>query len=317
MGVKEKSMGGNTMVTFKLDRMRNDIRKPAQDDGRRNRRIERLFKGIFLGSAMLSVLSLVVITAFVFIKGVPAIIEIGWGDFVLGDLWRPSSNDFGILPMILGSLYATFGALLIGVPTGVLTAIYISEIASERQRRYIIPAVELLAGIPSVIYGFFGLLAIVPMIHAYAGGGGNSLLAAMVILGIMILPTVINISEVSLRAVPKSYRENAIALGASKMQTIFGVVVPAAKSGILTGVVLGIGRAIGETMAVILVAGNSPIIPTSLFDRFRTMTANIAIEMGYAFGLHQEALFATGVILFLFIMALNLLLSFLVRRAGE
>ena len=292
-------------------------KKPNKDQNKKNRQIEKLFKNIFLFSASLSVLSLIVIAVFVFVKGIPAIFEIGLFDFVFGHLWRPSSNDVGIFPMILGSIYATIGALVIGVPVGILTAIYISEIASERQRSFIIPAVELLAGIPSVIYGFFGLLTIIPVIHKYAGGGGNSLLAAMIILGIMILPTIVNIAEVSLHAVPREYRENSIALGASQMQTIFGVVVPAAKSGILTGIILGVGRAIGETMAVILVAGNSPIIPTSLFDRFRSMTANIAIEMGYAFGLHQEALFATGVILFVFIIALNVVLTLFVRRAGE
>ncbi len=300
-----------------IDRSQNKDRKNLESNNHRNNQIEKFFHRFFFMSAMISVVSLIIIAAFVFIKGTPAIFEIGIFDFLLGGLWRPSSNDFGILPMIMGSIYATMGALALGVPVGVFTAIYISEIASENQRKLIIPAVELLAGIPSVIYGFFGLIVIVPMIHLYDGGGGNGLLAAMIILGVMILPTIINISEVSLRGVPKEYRENSLALGASKLQTIFKVVVPAAKSGILTSVILGIGRAIGETMAVILVAGNSPIIPTSLFDRFRSMTANIAIEMGYAFGLHQEALFATGVVLFVFIMALNLILSAFIKKAGR
>ena len=283
----------------------------------KNRIIENIFSKFFFLSAIISIMSLVIIIIFVFAKGIPAIMEIGLMDFIFGKLWRPSSNDFGILPMILGSIYATIGALLIGVPIGILTAIYMSEIASKQIRKMIIPMVELLAGIPSVIYGFFGLIVIVPLIDQIAGNGGNSLLAAMIILGIMILPTVINISDTSLRAVPKEYRENSIALGASKMQTIFKVVLPAAKSGVLTAVVLGIGRAIGETMAVILVAGNSPQIPISVFDRFRSMTANIAIEMGYAFGLHQEALFATGVVLFVFIIILNLGLNLFIRKVSD
>lgn len=300
-----------------MERVLKRGKKKVKSDNHRNNQIEKFFHGFFFMSAMISVVSLIIIAVFVFIKGAPAIFEIGIFNFLFGELWRPSSNDFGILSMIVGSIYATLGALAIGVPVGVFTAIYISEIATENQRRLIIPAVELLAGIPSVIYGFFGLIVIVPFIHEYHGGGGNGLLAAMIILGIMILPTIINISEVSLRGVPKEYRENSLALGASKMQTIFRVVVPAAKSGILTSVILGIGRAIGETMAVILVAGNSPIIPSSLFDRFRSMTANIAIEMGYAFGLHQEALFATGVVLFVFIMTLNLILSAFIKKAGR
>jgi phosphate transport system permease protein len=283
----------------------------------KNRIAENIFSKIFFLSALISIMSLIVIIVFVFAKGVPAILEIGLMDFVFGKLWRPSSNDFGILPMILGSIYATIGALLIGVPIGILTAVYISEIATKKIRRIIIPMVELLAGIPSVIYGFFGLIVIIPLIDKGFDNGGNSLLAAMIILGIMILPTIINISDASLRAVPKEYRENSLALGASKIQTIFGVVLPAAKSGVLTAVVLGLGRAIGETMAVILVAGNSPQIPNSIFDRFRSMTANIAIEMGYAFGLHQEALFATGVVLFVFIIILNLGLNLFIRKAGD
>lgn len=301
----------------RLKRSLNIDQRNVSRSNAKNNRIEKYFHRLFLMSAMISVVSLIIIATFVFIKGVPAIFKIGLFDFLFGKLWRPSSNDFGIFPMIIGSIYATIGALAIGVPVGVFTAIYISEIASENKRKFIIPAIELLAGIPSVIYGFFGLIVIVPMIHEVYGGGGNGLLAAMIILGVMILPTIINISEVSLRSVPNEYRENSLALGASKLQTIFKVVVPAAKSGILTSVILGIGRAIGETMAVILVAGNSPVIPKSLLDRFRSMTANIAIEMGYAFGLHQEALFATGVILFVFIMTLNLILSAFIKKAGR
>lgn len=287
------------------------------ESNKKNKFMEIFFSRVFLASALISILSLIVIAVFVFMKGLPAIYEIGFFNFIFGKLWRPSSNDFGIFPMIAGSIYATMGALTIGVPIGIMTSIFISEIASESIRKVIIPLIELLAGIPSVIFGFFGLVIIVPMIDSNFGGGGNSLLAAMIILGVMILPTVINISEVSLRAVPNEYRENSLALGASQMQTIFNVVVPAARSGILTAVILGVGRAIGETMAVILVAGNSPIMPSSILDRFRSMTANIAIEMGYAFGLHQEALFATGVILFAFIMGLNIVLSFFIKRVRD
>lgn len=280
----------------------------------KNIKTENFFKQIFLISASVSIISILTIAIFIFIKGAPAIYKIGFFDFIFGTIWKPSANQFGIFPMIIGTIYATAGALVIGVPIGIMTALFISEIASNNTRKYIIPIVELLAGIPSVIYGFFGLVIIVPIIDKYLGGGGNSLLAVMIILGIMILPTIINISQVSLRAVPKEYRENSFALGASKLQTIFNVVVPSAKSGILSSVVLGIGRAVGETMAVILIAGNTPKIPTELTDRFRSMTANIAIEMGYAFGLHQEALFATGIVLFMFIIILNLVLNVLIKR---
>ncbi|WP_425446969.1 phosphate ABC transporter permease subunit PstC [Dethiothermospora halolimnae] len=278
---------------------------------------EKVVEKIFLISASMAILSVAIITIFIFIKGGPAIFKIGVFDFIFGTDWYPEAEIFGIGPMILASIYATVGAIIIGVPIGILTAVFISEIAPKGITKIIKPAVELLAGIPSVVYGFFGLIVILPMIDKYFGGGGNSLLAACIILGMMILPTIINISETAIKAVPKEYKEGSLAMGASKIQTIFKVVLPAAKSGILAAIILGIGRAIGETMAVILVVGNTVQIPGSLLDSVRPMTSNIALEMGYAFGLHQEALFATGVVLFIFIMLLNVLLGVVTHKVGE
>ena len=222
-----------------------------------------------------------------------------------------------MLPMIAASVLVTLGSVALGVTIGLMTAILLAEVAPEKLSKVIRPAVELLAGIPSVVYGFFGLIVIVPIIDKKFGGGGNSLLAAIIILGIMILPTIVSIAETSIRSVPKEYKEGSLALGASHVQTIFKVIIPAAKSGIMAAIVLGMGRAIGETMAAILVIGNTPQIPHSLFDRVRTLTSNIAIEMSYAQGLRQEALFATGVVLFVFIMALNIILNVFIRKVGE
>jgi len=278
---------------------------------------EKIIELLFFLCAFVSVLSVAIITIYIFSKGVPAILEIGTSNFVFGQEWKPMQDIFGIFPMIVGSILATVGAIIIGVPIGVLTAVFIAEIAPNWLVRIVKPAVELLAGIPSVVYGFFGLVVIVPLISKYLGGPGNSLLAVNVMLGIMILPTIVNISETSIRAVPMEYREASLAMGASHMQTIFKVILPAARSGILTAIVLGIGRAIGETMAVILVAGNTPAVPNSFLAPIRTLTANIAMEMSYAFGLHQDALFATGVILFIFIMILNILLNVITTKAGE
>jgi len=280
-------------------------------------RFEKLVEAVFLFCAFIAVLSVAVITLFVFARGGPFILEYGIGKFILGRQWQPLGDVFGILPMIIASIAGTFGAILVGVPIGIMTAVFLSEIAPSKIADITRPAVDLLAGIPSVVYGFFGLVVIVPLIDKWFGGGGNSLLAIIIILAVMILPTVVSISEAALRAVPREYREGSLAMGASQMQTIFKVVIPAAKSGILAAVVLGIGRAIGETMAVILVGGNTALIPDSILDRVRTMTANIAIEMGYAFGMHQDALFATGVILFIFIMGLNILLNLLTSKAGD
>ncbi len=275
--------------------------------------IEKL---LFL-SAIIAVVCVGVITVFIFVKGSPALFEIGMREFVLGRKWQPSAEVFGILPMILASIYTTIGAVVMGVPIGILTAVYISEIASPKTASCIRPAIELLASIPSVIYGFFGLLVIVPILDDLLHNGGNSMLAAILVLTAMILPTIISITESSIKAVPNEYREGSLAIGASKMQTIFKVILPAAKSGILTAVILGLGRALGETMAIILVAGNSPIMPESIGSRIRTLTGNIAIEMSYAFGLHQEALFATGVVLFVFIMILNVVLNYVTTKGGS
>ena len=281
--------------------------------------IEDVTKFIFFISAMLAVISLVLIIGFVFYKGLNPFISKGFSfkDFLLGTKWVPSSESFGIAPMIVASILATLGALIIGIPIGILTAVFIAEIAPKKIGKIISTAVELLAGIPSVLYGVFGLAIIVPWIqNTFNQPKGQSLLAVMIVLAIMMLPTIVTVSETSIRAVPKSYKEGSLALGTSHIETTFKVVVPAAKSGILAGVVLGVGRAIGETMAIILVAGNSPIIPTSVFSGVRPLTTNIALEMGYAYGTHQEMLFATGVVLFIFILLLNLLLSKLSNKEG-
>ena len=282
--------------------------------------IENVSKGIFLTSALIAVISLVVIIGFVFYKGLTPFISKGYSfnDFLFGTKWVPSSDQYGVMPMIIASILGTLGSLIVGVPIGVLTAIFIAEVAPKRVGKIISGAVELLAGIPSVLYGVFGLAVIVPWImNTFNLPKGQSLLAIIIVLSIMMLPTIVTVSETAIRAVPKSYKEGSLALGASHIETTFKVVVPAAKSGILAAVVLGIGRAIGETMAIILVAGNSPIIPTSIMDSVRPLTTNIALEMGYAFGTHQEMLFATGVILFLFILLLNLVLSKLSSKEGN
>ncbi|RKD25357.1 phosphate ABC transporter permease subunit PstC [Caminicella sporogenes] len=286
-------------------------------ENKKRKYFERIIETFFLICALAAIIAVFMISIFIFIKGGPAIFKIGIKDFLLGTKWKPMLDIYGILPMILASIYATFGAVILGVPVGLFTAIFLAEIAPEWIAKIVRPAVELLAGIPSVVYGFFGLIVIVPIIDKLFGGGGNSLLAVIFILTIMILPTIVSISETSIRAVPKEYKEGSLAMGASHIQTIFKVIIPAARSGILAAVVLGVGRAIGETMAVILVAGNTPLIPHSILDRVRTMTANIAIEMGYAFGLHQEALFATGVILFIFIMFFNIVLNIFTHKVGE
>ncbi|MSS43707.1 phosphate ABC transporter permease subunit PstC [Anaerosalibacter bizertensis] len=278
---------------------------------------EKLNEKLYLISALISIALIFSITLFIFIKGVPAIKEIGIKNFILGTNWKPGDGQYGILPMIVGSIYVTIGACLVGVPIGLFTAIYLSEMANKKTADFLRKVVELLAGIPSVVFGFFGLVSIVPLIDKFFGGGGNSLFASSIILGIMILPTIISISEASIRAVPKEYKEGSLALGSTHIDSIFKVMLPSAKSGILASIVLALGRAIGETMAVILVSGNTPLIPHSIFDRVRTLTSNIAIEMGYAYGLHQGALFATGVILFVFIMIINGLFLVFNRKAGE
>lgn len=278
---------------------------------------EKINERLLLICGLISIIAVLSITIFIFSKGIPAIKEIGLKEFIFGEEWQPTGGRFGLYPMIVGSLYVTLGAVMIGVPIGILTAVFISELAPKRVASFYRRLVELLAGIPSVVYGFFGLATIVPAIDLIFGGGGNSLLAASIILGIMILPTVISISETSIKSVPMELREGSLALGASDIYTIFKVLIPAARSGILASIVLAIGRAIGETMAVILVAGNTSLIPKALAERVRTLTANIALEMGYAYGLHQNALFATGVILFVFIIVLNILLMKFNKKVGE
>ncbi len=282
--------------------------------------IENVSKGVFLASALIAVIILLIIIGFVFYKGLTPFIVKGYSfkDFFFGTKWMPSSDVYGAMPMLIASIAGTFGSLLVGVPIGILTAIFIAEVAPKRIGKFISTSVELLAGIPSVLYGIFGLTIIVPWVmNTFNVAKGQSLLAIIIVLSIMMLPTIVTVSETAIRAVPKSYKEGSLALGASHIETIFKVVVPAAKSGILSAVVLGIGRAIGETMAIMLVAGNSAIMPTSIMDSVRPLTTNIALEMGYAFGTHQEMLFATGVILFLFILLLNLVLSKLSSKEGS
>jgi phosphate transport system permease protein len=275
---------------------------------------EKAIEGIFLVCASIAILSVVVITIYIFMKGSPAIIKVGVLNFLTGQEWQPRANIYGILPMIIASFLGTFGAIIFGVTIGLFTAIFLAEIAPAGLVKIFKPAINLLAGIPSVVYGFFGLIVIVPMISKYLGGAGNSLLAVIIILAIMILPTIVSISETSLKAIPSIYKEGSLALGATHIQTIFRVLIPAARSGIMAAIVLGTGRAIGETMAVILVAGNSTMIPHALTDSVRTLTANIALEMGYARGLHQEILFASGVVLFVFILILNIILNLLLTK---
>lgn len=272
---------------------------------------------VFLLSACVSILAVAVICVFLFAKGLPAIGKIGILEFLLGEKWKPGNDIYGIFPMILGSVYVTAGAIAVGVPIGILTAVYLATFCPPRLYRLVKPAVDLLAGIPSVVYGFFGMVVIVPLMSASFGGSGKSMATASVLLGIMILPTIIGVSEAAVRAVPSSYYEGALALGASHERSVFFAVLPAAKSGILAGVILGVGRAVGETMAVIMVAGNQPRMPKGLFKGVRTMTANIVMEMGYATDLHREALIATAVVLFVFILIINLSFSILKRRSGS
>ncbi len=271
---------------------------------------------VFFIAALASVLAVALICVFLFVSGVPAMAKIGLFNFLGGTKWAPTDTpaSYGILPMILGSIYVTAGAIVVGVPLGLLAAIYMARFCPRGIYRFLKPAVGLLAGIPSVIYGFFGLTLLVPFVREHFGGNGSSILTASVLLGIMILPTIIEVSESAIRAVPDSYYEGALALGATHERSAFFATLPAAKSGILAGIVLGIGRAIGETMAVVMVAGNQPRMPKGLLKGVRTLTANIVQEMGYAADLHREALIATAVVLFVFILMINLLLSVLRRK---
>lgn len=287
---------------------------------------EKLMQGVFFIAACTSVLAVALICIFLFTNGVPAMKEIGFIEFLTGTIWRPNNDIYGIFPMILGSIYVTAGAVLIGVPIAVLTSVFMAKYCPKKIYPFLKSATELLAGIPSVIYGFFGIMILVPAVRSLgralkvagileSSGDGNSILTAALLLGMMILPTIIGVTESAIRAVPEHYYEGSLALGATKEQSIFKVVLPAAKSGLIAGVVLGIGRAIGETMAVIMIAGNQARLPESIFKGVRTLTANIVLEMGYATGLHREALIATAVVLFVFILIINFSVAFLKKRS--
>lgn len=288
---------------------------------------EIIAKYIFFICALISVLSIISIIMFIILNSIPLFKEISFLDFILGHQWKPTKDIplFGIYPMILGSLSITFFSALFGVPIGLLTGVFLCEYANENIQSIITPLIELLAGIPSVVYGFFGVIVIVPFIsNAFGGrGGGNSLIAGIIILIIMILPTIVTTSKTAISAVPKEYKEASYALGVSKEHTIINVLLPSAKSGIFAGIILGLGRAIGETMAIILVTGNTVTTPDflhnfgrSMTDPIRTLTSNIALEMSYAEGTHENALFATALVLLFFVMLLNILLNY-IKRKGD
>ena len=278
---------------------------------------EKIMEYVFLLTAVVSILAVALICIFLFAKGIPAMQEIGFADFLLGTEWRPGNNIFGIFPMIIGSLYVTGGALVIGVPIGILMAIFMARFCPPNIYKILKPVVDLLAGIPSIVYGFFGLVVLVPFLREVVdvkGFRGQSILCAAILLGIMILPTIIGAAEPAIRAVEQSYYEGALALGATHERSVFTVVVPAAGSGVLAAVILGVGRALGETMAVMMIVGNQPRMPESIYEGVRTLTTNIVMEMGYATDLHREALIATGVVLFVFILIINLSFSALKHK---
>lgn len=272
----------------------------------KNKIKERIMQIVFLATALTSVLAVGLICLFLFGNGLPTIAQIGPLKFLFGTVWRPDNGSYGILPMIIGSLYVTAGALIVGVPIGLLCAVFMARFCPKGLYKIMKPAVSLLAGIPSIVYGFFGLMVLVPFFSSTTGTGGKGVLTASLVLGIMILPTIIEVCESAIRALPESYYEGALALGASHERAVFFVLLPAAKSGILAGIILGVGRAIGETMAVVMIAGNQPVIPEGLLTGVLTMTGQIVLEMGYATGFHREALIATGVVLFVFILLINL-----------
>lgn len=275
---------------------------------------EKGMRRILLGVALSAIASLLTIALFIFHEGVPFIVRVGPRAFIFSSEWDPQNGRFGIYPMIVASLWVTLGGMLIGAPLGVAGAIFLNEFCPRSVTRVVKPTIELLAGIPSVVFGFIGVMVLAPFIRTHFGGPGLSVLAASVVLGIMILPTVMSISTDALAAVPNSFREGAVALGATRWQAVHMVVLKAGRTGIVAGIILGMGRAVGETMAVIMVAGNAVKVPHSAMDSARTLTANIALEMGYATGQHRQALFATGVVLFVVIMALNTLASLAARR---
>lgn len=277
---------------------------------------EKVMRVVFAAAAFLSIVAVILICVFLFANGIPAMKEIGVWNFISGKSWKPSQELYGIFPMIIGSIYVTAGAIILGVPLGILTAVFMAKFCPDRLYKMLKPAVDLLAGIPSIVYGFFGLTVIVPVVQDLTGTSGKGILTASIMLAIMILPTIINVSESAIRAVPDSYYDGALALGATHERAVFATVLPAAKSGVTAGIILGIGRAIGEAMAVSMVAGNQPILPDSILSGVRTLTANIVIEMGYATDLHREALIATAVVLFVFILIINTLFS-LLKRKGD
>ena len=275
---------------------------------------EQLSGYIFFALALSSISALALITIFIIMQGVPIFVEVGLGNFIFGMDWAPSRGAYGIFPMVIGTITVTLGAALLGVPVGICGAVFLAEFAPPVMSDIFRPAIQLLAGIPSVVYGFWGLIFIVPAVRDYIGGPGLSILTGSIILAVMILPTIISITEVSILAIPKQYKEGALALGMTHWQTIYSVMLPAAKSGIVAAIILGIGRAVGETMAVIMVLGNAVAVPESILDPVRTLTTNIGIEMGYASGEHQQALFATGIVLFIAIMILNSTAQYITRR---
>lgn len=280
----------------------------------KNKYIEQTMRFVFLAAACVSIAATITICIFLFANGVPAMLKIGLKNFIFGLKWKPSIDLYGIFPMIVGSITVTLGALILGVPLGLFTAVFLARYCPKQLYNFFESGVKLLAGIPSVVYGFFGLTVIVPAIRNIFGENGTSILAASIVLAIMILPTIISVSESSIRAVPSLYFEGSLALGACKERSIFLVELKAAKSGIMAGIILGVGRAVGETMAVIMVAGNQAILPRSLIKGIRTLTANIVLEMGYAADLHRDALIATSVILFIFILIINLCFSLLKEK---
>ena len=276
---------------------------------------EKIMEYVFLLTAVISILAVALICVFLFANGIPAMQEIGFFNFLTGTEWRPGNKIFGILPMILGSLYVTGGALIIGVPIGILMSIFMARFCHQKIYKFLKPVVDLLAGIPSIVYGFFGLVVLVPFIRENVENcRGQSILTAAILLGIMILPTIIGAAEPAIRAVDASFYEGALALGATHERSVFSVIVPAANSGILAAVILGVGRALGETMAVMMIVGNQPRVPDSILQGVRTLTTNIVLEMGYATDLHREALIATGVVLFVFILIINLCFSALKHK---
>lgn len=277
---------------------------------------ENIMRFVFILAACVSIAAVALICIFLFANGIPAIAKIGPLKFLGGTTWNPNQEIFGIFPMIIGSIYATAIAMIVGVPIGLLTSVFLARFCPEKLYKVLKPAVFLLAGIPSIVYGFFGLVVMVPIMQNLTGVSGKNVLTAGILLGFMILPTIIEVSEAQIRAVPNSYYEGSLALGATHERSVYFAMLPAAKSGIMAGVILGIGRAIGETMAVVMIAGNQAVLPKSLVSGVRTMTANIVLEMGYATDLHREALIATGVVLFVFILVINVCFS-LVKKGRD